>query len=141
MWKKNIRLIMVVLLMMFDIQALSTAAVDDATEDDSNASASSSEKKSQIPDHFEVRQNYPNPFNAITTIEYDLSEGAGVYAVIYNILGHQIKTLKNDLEEAGRHKLQWDGTTNSGLESASGVYFYVLLSDHNYSIGKMLLLK
>ncbi len=106
-----------------------------------NDSTMSTPKQSSRPEYFEVRQNYPNPFNATTTIEYDLPEEAGVYAVVYDILGHRVKTLKNDLQKAGRHKLEWDGIANNGDEVASGVYFYVLLADENYSIGKMLLLK
>lgn len=146
MRKNIISLFLVVILMIFDTQArnIETAEsndIDNTTVGSSNASEKSTTKQSPIPDHFEVLQNYPNPFNATTTIEYDLPVGAGVYAVVYNIFGHRIKTLKNNLQKSGKHKLEWDGTTTAGHEVASGVYFYVLLADANYSIGKMLLLK
>lgn len=146
MWKNVISLLVVVVLMTFNIQASSipTAGaheVGNGTEESSNTSIKSTAEKNQTPDHFEVRQNYPNPFNAMTTIEYDLPEGAEVYVVVYNILGHRVRTLMNELKRAGRHKLEWNGITNNGDEAASGIYFYVLLADENYSTGKMLLLK
>lgn len=146
MWKNIISVFVMVILMIFGTQARSKATaesgdIDNTTIGSSVASVKSKAKRSLVPEHFEVRQNYPNPFNATTTIEYNLPEGAGVYAVVYNIFGHRIKTLKNNLQKSGKHKLEWDGTTTTGLEVASGVYFYVLLADENYSIGKMLLLK
>lgn len=94
-----------------------------------------------IPEYFEVRQNYPNPFNSSTVIEYDLPEEAGVYVAIYDILGHRIETLMNEVHAAGRFRVEWDGKTKSGSGAATGTYFYVLVAEENYSIGKMLLLK
>ena len=94
-----------------------------------------------FPKAFEVRQNYPNPFNATTTIEFDLHSESGVYAVIYNVLGSRIRTLENEVQAPGRHRLEWDGRNDSGDTVSSGVYFYVLVADDNYAIKKMLLLK
>lgn len=146
MSRNVITILAMVVLMVCDTQGQSInlphpSCDENAVTGDSKAAFDNSAEQSLIPDHFQVRQNYPNPFNATTTIEYSLPEEARVYAVIYNVLGYQIKTLKDELQIAGRYRLEWDGTTYNGQVAASGVYFYVLLADDNYSIGKMLLLK
>lgn len=96
---------------------------------------------SSIPEFFKIRQNYPNPFNATTTIEYELPNQATTWVAIYNTLGQKVKTLENQIKEAGRYVLEWDGKNSFGQDVASGIYFYVVLADEYYGINKMVLLK
>lgn len=95
----------------------------------------------QVPEYFEVRQNYPNPFHATSIIKFDLPIGSGVFATVYNILGRRIRILKNYTRSPGSYQVEWDGMTDFGQPATSGVYFFVLLTDDNYAIRKMLLLK
>lgn len=103
--------------------------------------SSSSFSIPSIPKFFQVKQNYPNPFNSSTTIEYNLSQHSSMILTIYNSIGKKVRTLVNGLKEPGRYKIEWDGKNNSGSVVSSGVYFYTILADEDYSIKKMILLK
>ena len=71
------------------------------------------------PVKYSVSQNYPNPFNPTTTIEYTLHDKSEVRINIYNSIGQKITTLVSAVQNAGIHKVKWDGTNFS-----SGIYFY-----------------
>ncbi|MBN2411626.1 T9SS type A sorting domain-containing protein [candidate division KSB1 bacterium] len=75
-------------------------------------------------DNFQLGLNYPNPFNPSTTIDFSLKTREQVKLSIYDILGHQIKTLVNQTLTPGFHSVTWDGRNESGGTVASGVYFY-----------------
>ena len=77
-----------------------------------------------IPQRFSLHQNYPNPFNPSTLIRYDLPQNAIVELNIYNVLGQEVKTLVNEIQEAGYKSIQWDGTNNTGVWVSSGIYLY-----------------
>ncbi len=47
-----------------------------------------------------------------------------VNLTIYNVLGKKIKTLVDEIREAGTHSATWDGTDENGQTAPSGVYFY-----------------
>lgn len=82
--------------------------------------------QAEIPTRFQLAQNYPNPFNPTTTIRYSLPEAAGVNLSIYNVLGQHVIELTNELQHAGAYNVLWDGRNMSGMQVASGVYFYRL---------------
>ncbi len=88
------------------------------------------------PAGFSIYQNFPNPFNQSTTISYTIPEDANVRLVVYNASGQKIETLVNNILGGGMHESTWDAGYNS-----SGLYFYVLKTETNIKIGKMLLLK
>ena len=79
-----------------------------------------------LPKTFALHQNYPNPFNPTTAILYDLPVDAHVELKIYNILGQDIVTLKDDVESAGYKSVEWNSTNRAGIALSSGVYFYRL---------------
>ncbi|MCI0513611.1 T9SS type A sorting domain-containing protein, partial [candidate division KSB1 bacterium] len=89
----------------------------------------------------ELKNNYPNPFNPVTRLQYQLEQAGQVKLVVYNALGHEIKTLVNENQAQGSHAVVWDGTNNRGAFVSSGVYF-VRMTYNNYTrIQKMLLVK
>jgi len=88
------------------------------------------------PTVFAVHQNYPNPFNPVTTIDYDLSEQSHVTITIYDLLGRQIKTLVNQIQDAGYRSILWDATN-----IPSGMYFYQIKAGEFVQTKKMILLK
>jgi endo-1,4-beta-xylanase len=97
------------------------------------------------PKDYTVLTNYPNPFNPQTTIEYSLEKPGLVSVEIFDMTGKKIKTLVSENQSAAVHRVVWDGTSDSGVKVASGVYCSRLqLSLDSESIvktNKMLLLK
>jgi len=87
--------------------------------------------KIATPGEFNRADNYPNPFNAETTIEYALPEATRVRITIYNLLGHQVRTLVDEYQSAGFKKIKWDGRGDAGYEVGSGVYFLRLEEKDN----------
>ncbi len=98
-------------------------------------------RNNQAVKQFTLDQNYPNPFNPETTIRYYLPQNEFVMLEIYNIQGQKIKTLVNAKQTAGQHRIRWNGLTDSGLKTASGVYFYKLSAGEFMAIKKMILLR
>lgn len=72
-----------------------------------------------VPTEFSLSQNYPNPFNPETTIRFAIPATGLVKLNIYNILGQKVKTLTNEILQAGEHTVTFNATRFS-----SGVYFY-----------------
>jgi hypothetical protein len=91
---------------------------------EANVIVSVDEAIAQLPSEFNLSQNYPNPFNPETTIAYQLPKSRFVTLKIYNILGQEIKTLINEEKDIGKHTALWDGTNNTGVKVASGIYIY-----------------
>ena len=86
-------------------------------------------------------QVYPNPFNSEITIKYSLNSRSFVEMEIYNINGQKIKTLLKEEKAIGKHEIKWDGTTNSGSGSNSGIYFCKIKADNRQRTQRLLLLK
>ncbi len=70
---------------------------------------------------FFLSQNYPNPFNPLTTISYSIPKTNFVTLKIYDMLGREIQTLINEVQEPDKHSINFDASKLS-----SGVYFYKL---------------
>ncbi len=87
-----------------------------------------------VPKAIKLLQNYPNPFNPVTTINYEIPTTGKVYLKVYNVLGEEVATLVNGVQEAGRYSTQFDASKYS-----SGIYFYKLTSN-NYTLVKSMLL-
>ncbi len=73
---------------------------------------------------FTVRSNYPNPFMDQTVIRYGLPQKGKVNISIYNLLGQNILTLYEGVQDAGWHSIEWDGRDKMKNKIRSGVYFY-----------------
>lgn len=99
------------------------------------------EVQETIPSKLELAQNYPNPFNPVTTISFALPETQRARLVIYNILGQAVKILVDETLPAGHHQFTWDGTNESGVKAATGIYLYTLKAGENQIVRKMLLTK
>jgi hypothetical protein len=75
-----------------------------------------------IPD--QLFQNAPNPFNPETAIRYSVSSPGRVTIRIYNASGALVRTLVDQAQTSGVHRVRWNGTDASGRRLGSGVYFY-----------------
>ncbi|MEK9138268.1 MAG: T9SS type A sorting domain-containing protein, partial [Bacteroidota bacterium] len=118
-----------------------------AMRTDSSLTSVESNENATLPASYELSQNYPNPFNPTTTIEYSLPPGVGtLHAVpagrqatslrVYDVLGREVATLVNGVEEPGYKSVQWDA---SGI--ASGVYLYELRAGSFTAVKRLLLLR
>ncbi|MGA2625068.1 MAG: SdrD B-like domain-containing protein [Bacteroidota bacterium] len=78
------------------------------------------------PKEFQLEQNYPNPFNPTTVIGYQLPVQSYVTLRVYNVLGQEVRTLVDGIQDAGVSSVGWGATNNSGMSVPSGLYFYRL---------------
>jgi hypothetical protein len=95
----------------------------------------------QAPGVFALEQNYPNPFNPTTEIEFSIPKFQQVSLVVYDLLGRKVKTLLNDEQHAGQHRVTWNGMNEIGKSVASGVYFYQLKAGTMTQVRKMMLVR
>lgn len=91
---------------------------------------------SEIPERYKLYQNYPNPFNPQTSIKFDISKSGLVNLRVYDLLGKEVKSLYSGNLNAGKYEF-----TFSGIDMASGMYFYKLETNNFSQVMKMLLMK
>jgi mono/diheme cytochrome c family protein len=72
---------------------------------------------------YELDQNFPNPFNPVTIVSYSIAEEGPVEIVVFDVSGRLVRTLVDEVREAGRYSVPWDGRNDAGQPLASGVYF------------------
>jgi beta-glucosidase len=94
----------------------------------------------EIPNDYELVQNYPNPFNPSTYIEYSLPEKNNVVIKVYNMLGEEVATLIDQVQNAGKYKVMFNAVSGN-RQLPSGMYLYQLSTGNKSYTKKMLLLK
>ncbi|MBP8976940.1 MAG: carbohydrate-binding protein, partial [Bacteroidetes bacterium] len=105
--------------------------------DDSSQNASVKELGvSSLPFEYSLEQNYPNPFNPTAVIQYAIPKREKVVLKVYSLLGQEVATLVDEIQEPSQYKVTFDGR---GL--ASGVYFYKLQTGYFSKTKKMVLAK
>ena len=95
----------------------------------------------EIPRAYNLAQNFPNPFNPITTIKFDMKAKGHVSLKVYNVAGQLVRTLVNEMKDAGYYTVTWDGSNNSDAKVASGVYFYKMDTKDFSKTRKLVLLR
>ena len=90
---------------------------------------------------FALSPNYPNPFNPTTVIPFELAERVHTRIRIYDLRGHLVRTLVDDVLDARVHEATWDGRNDAGAAVSSGVYFYKLIAGSFQDVRKLTLLK
>jgi hypothetical protein len=90
---------------------------------------------------FTLSQNYPNPFNPSTKIRYSIPQGSNslynVRLYVYDVTGRIVSVVVNQFQKTGVYEADFNGNN-----FASGVYFYKLIVDNDYSeVRKMVLVK
>ncbi len=94
-----------------------------------------------VPVAFKVDQNYPNPFNPQTTIKFSLPSAGRTQVTVFDVAGHHVKTLLDEDLPAQTHLVKWTGEDDHGRSVAAGVYFYLVTSGNDRSVGRMALVK
>jgi photosystem II stability/assembly factor-like uncharacterized protein len=91
-----------------------------------------------LPNSFTLAQNYPNPFNPSTTIQFAIPAGTHTYTSlrVYDLLGREVATLVDGMEEAGYKSVEFDASALS-----SGVYFYRLQAGSFSDVKKLSVVK
>ncbi len=89
-----------------------------------------------IPQEFRLDQNFPNPFNPTTIIRYEIPRASHVTLKLYNMIGQEIATLVDDVQEAGYKTVKWNAAN-----VPSGVYFYRLQASGFTTTREMLIIK
>lgn len=79
------------------------------------------DKTDLTPESFGLAQNFPNPFNPSTVIRYSLPVNSYVTLKIYSLLGQEVETLVDRIEDAGDKSVDWNASA-----LASGYYIYKL---------------
>ncbi|NQU98938.1 T9SS type A sorting domain-containing protein [Candidatus Woesearchaeota archaeon] len=89
---------------------------------------------------FSLSQNYPNPWNPSTTIHFSTTDKG--YFVIYDLLGREVAGGEEEgkIPGAGRYTARWGGANDNGLNVASGIYFYSVITPDEIKTKKMILL-
>ena len=85
--------------------------------------------------------NYPNPFSHSTVISYHLKFSGKLILKVYDILGHEVRTLVNENQSAGEYSITWDGKDAKGNKLANGIYYYRLTAGKQVAAKKMLYLR
>ena len=96
------------------------------------------------PQEFSLQQNFPNPFNSTTDIGYQISDiRSSVHTTlrICNILGQEVRTLVDEVQEPGFYSATWNGKDDDGRGVPSGVYFYHLQVEGLSQTKRMILLQ
>jgi aminopeptidase N len=88
------------------------------------------------PVKFTLEQNIPNPFNPSTIIRYSLPSDTKVTLTIYDITGRIVRNLVDAFQNAGEKSVEFDANN-----LPTGVYYYLLRTDHGVRSNKMILLR
>ena len=94
-------------------------------------------KKGNVPKEYAVYQNYPNPFNPMTLIKYQIPhDNTLVELKVFNVLGEEVKTLVNKVQDAGIHEVEFNAS-----DLSSGVYLYTIKAGSYSATKKMIFMK
>ncbi|MBS1494460.1 MAG: T9SS type A sorting domain-containing protein [Bacteroidetes bacterium] len=85
---------------------------------------------------YSLSQNYPNPFNPTTNIRYSIPKDGNVTFKVYDMLGNEIGTYVDGIQQAGTYSVVFDGANLS-----SGIYYYKLEANGFSETKKMMLVK
>jgi hypothetical protein len=94
------------------------------------------------PMPFAIVSVSPNPFNPSATIRFTLPRSMPVTAEVWSVSGARVRVLARDrVFAAGENTLRWDGRTDGGGPTASGVYFVRVKTEIGEKVTRAVLLK
>ncbi|MCY3788693.1 MAG: collagenase [Gemmatimonadetes bacterium] len=93
------------------------------------------------PDGPQLAQNAPNPFNSQTILSYLLHAPGPARLEVFSLTGQRVAVLHQGPQQAGYHRLRWNGRDDAGRPVASGMYLYRLVTDEGILTRKLMLLR
>jgi uncharacterized protein YdeI (BOF family) len=100
-----------------------------------------SETRERLPESLTVQAPAPNPFRDQITLKYTLPEAQDVTVAVFDLLGRRVRTLAEGRQEAGPHRVNWEGTDASQRRLASGTYFLRVSTDEKQHVEKVVLVR
>ena len=94
-----------------------------------------------LPAVTELQQSRPNPFNSETVISWFLAKPGPARVEVFSLTGQRVVVLHQGMQQAGFHRLHWDGRDDEGRPLASGVYLYRLVTREPVLTRKLTLLR
>ncbi len=94
-----------------------------------------------LPEGPGLQQNAPNPFNSQTVIPWFVLDRGVARLEVFALTGQRVAVLHDGPQEAGLHRLRWDGRDDQGRLLASGVYVYRLVTAGGAQTRKLTLLR
>ena len=98
-------------------------------------------KRVALPDSPQLAQNAPNPFNSQTVLAYFLHAPGPARVEVFALSGQRVAVLHQGPQQAGYHRLHWDGRDDTGRLVASGMYLYRLVTGEAVLTRKLILLR
>ena len=98
-------------------------------------------KRTALPNRTQLLQNAPNPFNSQTVLSYFLLDPGPARLEVFSLTGQRVAVLHQGPQQAGYHRLHWDGRDAAGHPVASGAYLYRLVTDEEVLTRKLILLR
>jgi hypothetical protein len=95
-----------------------------------------STEKFIMTDRYSLDSIYPNPFNPNTTIAFTMPVAGYVELKVYDIIGRELVSLKDEYTLAGTHSVSWNASSYP-----SGVYIVKMDSGKFSKIQKIVLMK
>jgi hypothetical protein len=90
---------------------------------------------------FGLKTAWPNPSYNSANIFYTLPKAETVKLAVYSITGQLVRSLVNNNQAAGEHRVSWDGRDGKGNRVAAGIYLYRLAAGNNTASGKIVMLR
>ena len=79
----------------------------------------------------------PNPVRGDAEVEFAIPVRGPVRLRVYDVTGRVVRTLVDGALDAGAHRVRWDGRSETGGKSATGVYFLRLDTGNGSSSRKL----
>jgi hypothetical protein len=90
---------------------------------------------------YSLEGNYPNPFNPVTTIQFGVPQASTVRLEVYSVSGAHVRTLVNDVLQAGKYSAMWNGRDENGQLAGTGTYLYRMSADNFSAVKRMVMLQ
>ncbi|MFO7655271.1 MAG: YCF48-related protein, partial [Candidatus Krumholzibacteriia bacterium] len=83
----------------------------------------------------------PNPFNPATEIAFTLPAASPVRLNVHDLRGRRVASLIDGVQEAGTHRIRWDGRDDGGRSLPSGLFLARLVWDGGSESTKLMLVR
>ena len=70
----------------------------------------------------------PNPFGRTTMFAFSLAKAGRTDLEVFSVDGRRVRTMVSGTQAAGEHRVEWNGTDDSGRPLAAGVYYARLVT-------------